>query len=42
MERSMAENAVDILAVGFFVLEWSVYAYTLERTSYGHDSLSAG
>jgi hypothetical protein len=29
----MAEYAVDILAVGFFVLEWSVYAYTLERTS---------
>ena len=37
----MAEYAVDILAVGFFVLEWSVYAYTLERTSYGRDSLSA-
>jgi uncharacterized membrane protein len=37
----MAEYAVDILAVSFFVLEWSVYAYTLERTSYGRNSLSA-
>jgi len=37
----MGEYTVDILAVGFFVLEWSVYAYTLERTSYGQDSLSA-
>jgi uncharacterized membrane protein len=37
----MGEYTVDILAVAFFVLEWSVYAYTLERTSYGRDSLSA-
>jgi len=37
----MSEYTVDILAVGFFGLEWSVYAYTLERTSYGQDSLSA-
>jgi uncharacterized membrane protein len=37
----MGEYTVDILAVGFFVLEWSVYAFTLERTSYGRDSLSA-
>jgi uncharacterized membrane protein len=31
---------VDILAVGFFVLEWTVYAVTLEHTAYGRDSLS--
>ena len=37
----MGEYTVDILAVAFFVLEWSVYAFTLERTSYGGDSLSA-
>ena len=37
----MGEYTVDILAVGFFVLEWVVYAYTLERTAYGRDSLSA-
>ena len=40
-ECSMGEYAVDILAVSFFVLEWSVYTFTLERTSYGRDSLSA-
>src|SRR6202165_2871937 len=32
---------VDILAVGFFILEWTVYAVTLEQTAYGRDSLSA-
>src|SRR4051812_48605335 len=32
---------VDIAAVGFFVLEWAVYAVTLEHTAYGRDSLSA-
>ena len=32
---------VDISAVGFFVLEWAVYAVTLEHTAYGRDSLSA-
>ena len=37
----MGEYTVDCLAVAFFVLEWSVYAFTLERTSYGRDSLSA-
>src|SRR6201993_5506870 len=37
----MAEYTIDFLAVGFSVLEWSVYAYTLERTAYGQDSLSA-
>jgi uncharacterized membrane protein len=37
----MAAYWVDILAVGFFVLEWTVYAVTLEHTAYGADSLSA-
>jgi uncharacterized membrane protein len=37
----MGDYTVDILAVAFFVIEWSVYAFTLERTSYGRDSLSA-
>src|ERR1700682_3409352 len=32
---------VDIAAVGFFALEWTVYAVTLEHTAYGRDSLSA-
>jgi uncharacterized membrane protein len=32
---------VDILAVGFFALEWTVYAVTLEHTAYGRDSLSS-
>ena len=32
---------VDIAAVGFFALEWTVYAITLEHTAYGRDSLSA-
>jgi uncharacterized membrane protein len=32
---------VDILAVGFFALEWTVYAVTLEHSAYGRDSLSA-
>jgi len=32
---------IDILAVGFFILEWTVYAVTLEHTAYGRDSLSA-
>jgi uncharacterized membrane protein len=31
---------IDIAAVGFFILEWTVYAYTLEHTAYGRDSLS--
>jgi uncharacterized membrane protein len=38
---SMRGYLVDILAVGFFVLEWTVYAITLEHTAYGRDSLSA-
>ena len=37
----MRAYLVDILAVGFFILEWSVYAVTLEHTSYGRNSLSA-
>jgi uncharacterized membrane protein len=40
-EFSMGAYTVDILAVGFFVLEWTAYAVTLERTKYGSDSLSA-
>jgi uncharacterized membrane protein len=32
---------VDILAVSFFVLEWTVYAVTLEHSAYGRNSLSA-
>ncbi|MEA2951216.1 MAG: hypothetical protein QOJ96_736 [Alphaproteobacteria bacterium] len=37
----MAAYWVDIFAVGFFILEWTVYAVTLEHTAYGRDSLSA-
>ena len=37
----MRAHLVDILAVGFFILEWTVYAITLEHTAYGRDSLSA-
>jgi uncharacterized membrane protein len=37
----MGAYTIDILAVGFFVLEWTVYAVTLEHTDYGRDSLSA-
>jgi uncharacterized membrane protein len=37
----MRAYLVDILAIGFFMLEWSVYAVTLENTAYGRDSLSA-
>jgi uncharacterized membrane protein len=32
---------IDVVAVGFFVLEWTTYAITLEHTAYGRDSLSA-
>src|SRR6476659_7393221 len=38
---NMAAHLVDIVAVGFFALEWAVYAFTLEYTAYGRDSLSA-
>jgi uncharacterized membrane protein len=37
----IAYSMVDVFAVGFFILEWTVYAVTLERTAYGRDSLSA-
>jgi len=37
----MGAYSVDILAVGFFILEWTVYAVTLEHSAYGQDSLSA-
>src|SRR5579871_5554915 len=37
----MGSYWIDILAVGFFMLEWLVYAITLEHTAYGRDSLSA-
>ena len=37
----MRPYLVDCLAVGFFIMEWVVYAYTLEQTAYGRDSLSA-
>ena len=37
----MPTYSVDIFAVGFFALEWAVYAVTLEHTAYGRDSLSA-
>jgi uncharacterized membrane protein len=37
----MGAHTVDIVAVGFFILEWTVYAVTLEYTAYGRDSLSA-
>ena len=37
----MGTYTVDIFAVGFFLLEWTVYAVTLEHSAYGRDSLSA-
>jgi uncharacterized membrane protein len=37
----MSSYWVDFAAVGFFTIEWTVYAYTLEHTDYGRDSLSA-
>src|SRR6201997_5952087 len=38
---SMGGYWVDVAAVGFFILEWTVYAVTLEHSAYGRDSLSA-
>ncbi len=32
---------IDYIAVSFFLLEWIVYSYTLEKTPYGRHSLSA-
>src|ERR1700759_4945080 len=40
-ESDRAAYTVDILAVGFFIIEWTVYAVTLEHSAYGLDSLSA-
>jgi uncharacterized membrane protein len=37
----MGAYSIDIVAIGFFILEWAAYAVTLERTAYGRDSLSA-
>ena len=37
----MTYSIVDVFAVGFFILEWTVYAIVLEHTAYGRDSLSA-
>ena len=37
----MSRHWVDITAVGFFIVEWLVYALTLEHSAYGRDSLSA-
>jgi uncharacterized membrane protein len=37
----MGPYVVDILAVGFFAIEWLVYAITLEQSAYGRNSLSA-
>jgi uncharacterized membrane protein len=36
----MGSYLVDILAVGFFIIEWAVYAVTLDYTAYGRDSLA--
>ena len=38
---SFGASWVDAVAVAFFALEWTIYAYTLEHTAYGRDSLSA-
>ena len=32
---------VDVVAVGFFAIEWTTYAITLEHSAYGRDSLSS-
>jgi len=37
----MRAYLVDIIAVSFFVLEWTVYAITLEHSDYGKNSLSS-
>jgi len=37
----MRPYLVDCLAVGFFAIEWLVYAHTLERSDYGRNSPSA-
>jgi len=40
-DGNMTGYWVDAAAVGFFVIEWLIYAITLERTAYGRDSLSS-
>jgi len=37
----MRAYLVDIIAVGFFALEWTVYAITLEHSDYGKKGLSS-
>ena len=37
----MRAYLVDIVAVGFFALEWLVYSVTLEHSAYGRSGLSA-
>ena len=37
----MRAYLVDIIAVGFFIVEWLVYSITLEHTAYGRNGLSA-
>src|SRR3954465_3060808 len=37
----MRAYLIDIIAVSFFVLEWTVYAITLEHSDYGKNSLSS-
>lgn len=38
----MAQFAIiDYVAVSFFLIEWIVYSYTLEKTAYGRNSLSS-
>jgi uncharacterized membrane protein len=40
-DAGMRAYWVDFAAVGFFIIEWTVYALTLEHSVYGRDSLSA-
>jgi uncharacterized membrane protein len=37
----MRAYLIDIIAVSFFVVEWAVYAITLEHSDYGKNSLSS-
>jgi uncharacterized membrane protein len=37
----MGSYSIDLLAVAFFIVEWLVYAVTLEHTAYGRNGLSA-
>src|SRR6476660_2254618 len=38
---AMRAYLTDIIAFSFFVLEWTVYAITLEHSDYGKNSLSS-